>query len=214
MTQQPPSASSSTAGFFQAVPILVPQYTNLSSPPEALQSRYSNSLEAWDAKVIARILDLYLPEDATEAIKHVHHLARLALNPPVVKYATDAETNHPVLRPLSTFGVKNKNDPLWTTPGWQKLKEIGYQEGIVSVAYDKSHTTLNRRVQLFAGNHTWSSTGTMTRYPQSMTDGAATLQNKHKSDSDGDQPGRGEVLREAIELVVATRMWLGQADNG
>lgn len=203
MTQQPPSASSSTSGFFQVLPVLSPQYTNLKSLPDALQGQYSSDIEASDDKVIARISDLYLPHDATEATKHVHHLARLALNPSVLKYATDAETNHPVLRPLSTFGAENTNDPLWTTSGWQKLKEIGYREGVVSVAYDESHTSFNRRVQQFVGNHVWSSTGTMTGCPQSMTDGAATLLSKHKSDSDGDQPGRSDVLREAYERVCS-----------
>jgi alkylation response protein AidB-like acyl-CoA dehydrogenase len=203
MTQQPPPASSSTSGFFQTLPILPPQYTSLRSLPEALHRRYSNSTDASDDKILARILDLYLPHDATEATDHVHRLARLALNPSVLKYATDAETNHPVLRPLSTFGAENKNDPLWTTTGWQKLKEIGYQEGVVSVAYDKSHGMFNRRLQQFVGNHVWGPTGTMTGCPQSMTDGAATLLDKHKSDQDGDQPGRGEVLREAYRRVCS-----------
>ncbi|KAI4673430.1 uncharacterized protein J4E84_011109 [Alternaria hordeiaustralica] len=203
MTQQPPQASSSSTGFFQALPILPPQYTNPASIPETIQSRYSNSAEASDDKIVARILDLYLPQDATEATKRVHHLARLSLNPSILKYATDAETNHPVLRPLSTFGAENKNDPLWTTTGWQKLKEVGYREGVVSVAYDKSHRRFSRRVGQFVGGHVWGPTGTMTACPQSMTDGAATLLDKHKNDEDGDQPGRGEVLREAYRRVCS-----------
>ncbi|KAI4701752.1 hypothetical protein J4E89_010596 [Alternaria sp. Ai002NY15] len=203
MTQQPLQASSSTSGFFQALPVLPPQYTNPNSLPDAVKSRYSSSAEASDDKVVARILDLYLPHDATTATDRVHHLARLSLNPSILKYATDAETNHPVLRPLSTFGAENKNDPLWTTTGWQKLKEIGYREGVVSVAYDKSHRHFNRRVGQFVGGHVWGPTGTMTACPQSMTDGAATLLDKHKNDEDGDQPGRGEVLREAYRRVCS-----------
>ncbi|KAI4610102.1 uncharacterized protein J4E87_010858 [Alternaria ethzedia] len=203
MTQQPRQASSSTSGFFQALPVLPPQFTSPTSLPETFRSSHSNPTQASDDKVIARILDLYLPQDATEATKRVHHLARLSLNPSVLKYATDAETNHPVLRPLSTFGAENKNDPLWTTTGWQKLKEIGYREGLVSVAYDKSDRGFNRRVGQFVGGHVWGPTGTMTACPQSMTDGAATLLNKHKNDEDGDQPGRGEVLREAYRRVCS-----------
>ncbi|KAI4958056.1 hypothetical protein J4E86_003651 [Alternaria arbusti] len=203
MTQQPPQASSSTSGFFQALPVLPPQYTSPTLLPKAFRSPHSESTQASDDKVIARILDLYLPQDATEATKRAHHLARLSLNPSILKYATDAETNHPVLRPLSTFGAENKNDPLWTTTGWQKLKEIGYREGVVSVAYDKSHRHFNRRVGQFVGGHVWGPTGTMTACPQSMTDGAATLLNKHKNDEDGDQPGRGEVLREAYRRVCS-----------
>ncbi len=134
---------------------------------------------------------------------HVHHIARLSLDPAILKFATDAETNHPVLRLLTTFGEENKNDPLWTTSGWQKLKEIGYQEGIVSVAYDRSHTFFNRRIHQFVNGHIWGPTGTMTGCPQSMTDGAATLLYNHLNDSDGDQPGRKAVFEEAYRRLIS-----------
>lgn len=203
MAQQPLAASSSTAGFFQEVPVLPPQYTALDSLPPATRSKYKSSTEASDDKVISRILDLYLPSDAFEAKKHAHHLARLSLDPAVLVYATDAETNHPVLRPLTTFGEVNKNDPLWTTTGWQKLKEIGYQEGIVAVAYDKSNVNFNRRINQVVNNHLWSSTGTMTGCPQSMTDGAATLLSKHLNDADGNQPGRRKVFEDAYRRLTS-----------
>ncbi|CAO2648197.1 Nn.00g074640.m01.CDS01 [Neocucurbitaria sp. VM-36] len=203
MTQQPLAASSSTSGFFQALPVLPPQYTAVESLPQESRSQFKSSTDASDDKVISRILDLYLPPNATEVTKHVHHLARLSLNPSVLIHATDAETNHPVLRSLTTFGEENKNDPLWTTSGWQKLKEIGYKEGIVAVAYDKSHTTFNRRIHQFVDNHIWSCTGTMTGCPQSMTDGAATLMSKHLKDGDGDQPGRGKVFEEAYRRLTS-----------
>ncbi|KAF1828190.1 hypothetical protein BDW02DRAFT_643551 [Decorospora gaudefroyi] len=189
MTARPLAASSSTAGFFQALPILPPQYTTLESLPEAVKTQYNSSVEASDDKVVARIIDLYLSPDATKVTKHAHHLARLSLNPSVLVHATDAETNHPVLRPLSTFGAENKYDPLWTTVGWQKLKVIGYREGIVSVAYEKSNTRFNRRIHHGC--------------PQSMTDGAATLLDKHRSDSDADQPGRGKVVEEAYRRLTS-----------
>ncbi|OAL55254.1 hypothetical protein IQ07DRAFT_582764 [Pyrenochaeta sp. DS3sAY3a] len=203
MTQQRLTSSSSTDGFFQALPVLPPQYTALESLPEAVRSQYESNAAASDDKVISRVLDLYLPVNATEVTKHAHRLARLSLDPDVLVHATDAETNHPVLRPMTTFGEINRNDPLWTTTGWQKLKEIGYVEGIVAVAYDKSKTHFNRRIHEFVDNHLWSSTGTMTGCPQSMTDGAATLLSKHLQDADGDQPGRGKVFEEAYRRLVS-----------
>ncbi|KAF2688426.1 hypothetical protein K458DRAFT_384611 [Lentithecium fluviatile CBS 122367] len=184
-------ASSSTSGFFQAAPALPPQYT-----------AHDDAIAASDDKIIARILHLYLPPNIPHVAKHLHHLARRSLDPKVLVHATDAETNHPVLRPLNTFGDENKNDPLWTTAGWQKLKEIGYEEGVVAVAYDESQTTYNRRVYEFALNHLWSCTGTMTGCPMSMTDGAAKMLKKHLSDDDGDQPGRGRVFKEAIRRLT------------
>ncbi|KAF2250728.1 hypothetical protein BU26DRAFT_269134 [Trematosphaeria pertusa] len=203
MASRPLSASSSTSGFFQALPVLPPQYSSPGSLPAHLQSQYKNATDASDDKVLARILELYLPSDNANVTQHVHLLARVCLDPSVLVHSTDAETNHPVLRPLTTFGEENRNDPLWTTTGWQKLKEIGYQEGVIAVAYDKSQTTYNRRVHEFALGHLWSCTATMTGCPMSMTDGAATLLSRHLGDEDGDQPGRKKVFEEAYRRLIS-----------
>ncbi|KAF2855367.1 hypothetical protein T440DRAFT_464623 [Plenodomus tracheiphilus IPT5] len=204
MTQERLAASSSTAGFFQALPVLPPQYTAHQHLPSAGSRQQSNvTTVSSDDKILDRIIALYLPPSTTEVTKHAHHIARLSLHPSVLAHATDAETNHPVLRSLTTFGVENKNDPLWTTSGWQRLKEIGYQEGIVAVAYDQSRTGFNRRIHQFINGHLWGPTGTMTGCPQSMTDGGATLLLRHLKDSDGDQPGRHEVIADAYRRLTS-----------
>jgi alkylation response protein AidB-like acyl-CoA dehydrogenase len=200
---QPLAASSSTTGFFQAIPVLPPQYTLVEALSPQAKPEYGRSDSTSDDAVIDRILDLYLPPSTTEVLKHAHHIARLSLKPSVLAHATDAETNHPVLRPLTTFGEENKNDALWTTAGWQKLKEIGYEQGIVAVAYDMSHTTFNRRIYAFVLSHLWSPTGTMTGCPMSMTDGAATLLSKHLNEPDRDQPGRKTVFAEAYRRLTS-----------
>jgi alkylation response protein AidB-like acyl-CoA dehydrogenase len=203
MTIRPLTASSSTSGFFQAVPTLPPQYTSPTSLPIYSQSPHQIAQSLSDDKVLARILDLYLPSDAYHMTNHVHHISRLALAPSTLKHSTDAETNHPFLRPLTTFGEENRNDPLWTTNGWQVLKDIGIKEGVVAVAYEKQNTRWNRRIYEFALSHVWGPTGTMTGCPMAMTDGAATLLAKHLSDTDGDQPGRGKVLEEAYKRLTS-----------
>lgn len=200
MASHPLTASSSTNGFFQALPTLPPQFTSSSSRSS---SQLDEAINVSDDKALARILALYLPSSATPVLEHVHHLARLSLHPSVLVHATDAETNHPVLRPLTTFGEANKNDPLWTTTGWQALKEIGYKEGVVAVAYEKSNTTWNRRIHEFALDHVWSCTATMTGCPMSMTNGAASLLSRRLDDDDGDQPGRKLVLNEAYRRLTS-----------
>ncbi|KAH7411557.1 hypothetical protein DE146DRAFT_241432 [Phaeosphaeria sp. MPI-PUGE-AT-0046c] len=202
MAQHEPPASS-TSGFFQALPELPPQYTSLDALPPHTARRCADDAELTDDKVIARVLDLYLPPNSTEVKKSAHHVARLALDPTVLVHATDAETNHPVLRPLTTFGQENNYDPLWTTTGWQKLKEIGHEAGVVAVAYDMSQKNFNRRIHAMALNHLWGPTGTMTGCPMSMTDGAATLLSKHLDTPDSDQPGRKEVFREAYHRLTS-----------
>ncbi|KAH5994308.1 hypothetical protein HBI54_247650 [Parastagonospora nodorum] len=203
MTQPPQAASSSTSGFFQASPELQPQYTSIHALPSHLKARYADGQNASDDPITTRILKLYLPPNTTEVEKDAHKIARLSLNPTVLVHATDAETNHPVLRPFTTFGQENNNDPLWTTTGWQKLKEIGYEAGVVAVAYEQSHTSFNRRIHAFVLNHLWSPTGTMTGCPMSMTDGAATLLKRHLNDPEGDQPGRNKVFTEAYERLTS-----------
>ncbi|KAF9701172.1 hypothetical protein EKO04_000008 [Ascochyta lentis] len=196
------SASSSTTGFFQALPSLPPQYTSPdSSPTTSHKDSHSNAGDI----VFARILDLYTPSQNATITSHLHRIARIALDPQVLSYATDAETNHPVLRALTTFGQENCNDPLWTTSGWQRLKEIGYAEGVVAVAYSQSPETthINRRIYEFGLNHLWSVTGTMTGCPMSMTDGAATLLSKHLKDPDGEQIGRLRVFEEAYRRLTS-----------
>jgi alkylation response protein AidB-like acyl-CoA dehydrogenase len=203
MTQQSQPASSATAGFFQALPVLAPQYTSIEELPPQYRRKYADNAESSDDKIIARILDLYLPSDTSEVTAHAHHIARLSLDSSVLVHATDAETNHPVLRPMTTFGQENKKDALWTTTGWQKLKEISYEQGVVAVAYQRSHAKFNRRIYAFVLTHLWGPTGTMTGCPMSMTDGAATLLSRHLDDTDGDQPGRGQVFKEAYRRLIS-----------
>lgn len=202
MASQAFAASSSTEGFFQALPTIPPQYTFPESLPSHLKSQHRDGVSASDDKVLARILALYLPPNSTEVEQHIHRLARLSLHPSVLVHATDAETNHPVLRPLTTFGEENKNDPLWTTTGWKALKDIGYQEGVVAVAYEKQNTRWNRRIYQYALGHLWTCTATMTGCPMAMTDGAATLLLRHLHDDDGDQPGRKLVFTEAYRRLT------------
>lgn len=194
--------SSSTAGFFQALPSLPPQFT---SPDAASASDQRSDTSLSDDKAFARILQLYLPLNNSVVTSHFHKIARVTLDPRVLVHATDAETNHPILRPLTTFGQENRNDPLWTTSGWQRLKEIGYTEGVVAVAYSQSAETahINRRIYSFGLNHLWSVTGTMTGCPMSMTDGAATLLSKHLRDADADQLGRARVFEEAYRRLTS-----------
>ncbi|KAJ8108977.1 hypothetical protein OPT61_g7792 [Boeremia exigua] len=195
--------SSSTAGFFQALPSLPPQYTSPDAVPAPANQSSSTSLS--DDKVLARVIDLYLPPNRAVVTAHLHRLARVALDPRVLTYATDAETNHPVLRPLTTFGQENRNDSLWTTAGWQRLKEIGIAEGVVAVAYAQGEETarLNRRIYEFSLGHVWSVTGTMTGCPMSMTNGAATLLSRHLKDADGEQTGRVRVFEEAYRRLTS-----------
>ncbi|KAJ6128094.1 hypothetical protein N7471_009311 [Penicillium samsonianum] len=208
--------SSSTDGFFQSIPTVPPAYTFVNDG-----SSNSSSLAASDDIALARILDLYLPRESSAGVS-VHNLSRRALDPVTLNLATDAEVNQPIIRPLGTFGIKNHVDPLVTGEGWRTLKTIGQEEGLVTVAYNKSNEQWNRRVHQFALNHVWSPSAAMTGCPASMTDGAAKLLATRLDDVDGDQPGRRAVLEEVYRRLVSddpkeawtTGQWMTERTGG
>ncbi|KNG82456.1 hypothetical protein ANOM_009276 [Aspergillus nomiae NRRL 13137] len=188
--------SSSTDGFFQSLPLVPPAYTSNNDHTQSAQ-------KLSDDTALARVLDLYLPQNCPSVTTSIHNLSRLALDPKILQLGVDAEVNQPTLRALTTFGEENRVDPLWVSEGWRKLKAIGQEEGLVAVAYERENESWNRRVHQFALNHVWTSSSAMTGCPASMSDGAAKLLSAHLDRPDGDQPGRGEVLRESHRRLVS-----------
>lgn len=188
-------SSSATGGFFQQLPKIEPQFTFDAS---------TSSIDDTDDVVLVRIIQQYLPKRSrTQVCQDLHNLSRRVLLPSTMNHAVDAETNTPVLRPMTTFGEVNKADALQTTAGWKALKAIGIEEGVVFKAYDETKTTYNRRIEQFAINHVWNHTATLTTCPMGMTDGAVTLISKHLGDADGDQPGRRSVMIEAYKRLIS-----------
>jgi alkylation response protein AidB-like acyl-CoA dehydrogenase len=181
--------SSATSGFFQTFPKVQPQYT--------AAGRASSQDETTDDIILSRLVQQYLPAHGQSAVERsMHAMSRTVLTPRVLDHALEAETVTPYLRPITTFGEINDNDPLVTCGGWKALKAIGVQAGVVKIAYDESITSYNRRLHQFLLNHNWHHTSTLTMCPMAMTDGAASLLAKHLNSPDGDQPGRNAVLKE------------------
>lgn len=192
-----PQPSSSTAGFFQAFPVLPPRYT---SPNSTTSDRLADDV------VFARILSLYLPKDPPEdLLRSIHDFSRQAIHPSVLAHSVDAEVNQPVLRPLNTFGEENRVDPLWTTGGWKGLKVVATERGVVASGHAPQQASWNRRIHQFGKVHVWATTAAVHMCPMSMTDGAATCLSRHLGDQDGDQPGRRKVLNEAYDRLVSTK---------
>ncbi|KAK7216979.1 hypothetical protein V2G26_004982 [Clonostachys chloroleuca] len=196
MADHTPVSSSSTTGFFQQLPTVLPQYTSGASA--------TSSSEFTDDAALNRLIKQYLPPVGQRDVgKAMHDMSRLVLTPEILNHAVEAETVTPYLRPLTTFGEINENDPLVTCQGWKALKAIGIQSGVVSSAYDESVTSYNRRLHQFLLNHTWHHTSTLTMCPMTMTDGAASLISKHLEDEDDDQPGRLTVLKEYYRRLTS-----------
>src|SRR5688572_7340867 len=111
--------SSSTKGFFQVSPTIPSQYLEDS----ALQ----------------RIISLHLPSPLPSSLSEdLSRFSNLVLSKPVLAHIADSERNQPYLRPLTTFGEENKQDPLVTSEGWRALQDLGISEGIVGLGYEDS----------------------------------------------------------------------------
>ncbi|KIV80182.1 hypothetical protein PV11_07701 [Exophiala sideris] len=185
--------SSSTSGFFQALPKLQPQYT-------------ASEINTSDDIVLSRILSLYLPKPTPPLIaKQLHDFSRLVLHPSTLQHTVDCETNQPTLHVLTTFGELNNTSPLRTSEGWRSLKHIQTQAGVVGYGYPRPtlHETFNRRIHQFATLHLWHGTAALATCPMAMTDGAAVLLRKHLDDPDHDQPGRKHTLTESYKRLTS-----------
>ncbi|KAL6868686.1 hypothetical protein ACO1O0_000002 [Amphichorda felina] len=182
--------SSATTGFFQQVPSVPAQYGSTHS----------------DDDILPRILALYLPQPFPAQINDIlQKTARDSIAPSTLRHVVDAETSTPTLHTLDTFGRENGVDPLHTTNGWERLKDIGIRAGSVALGYslpDEGPASFNRRIAQFAVNYLWSPSAALVTCPAAMTDGAAMLLGRHLKDADGDQPGRSGVFSRARERLI------------
>ncbi|OAF57365.1 hypothetical protein VC83_04757 [Pseudogymnoascus destructans] len=96
------AGSSSTSGFFQALPTVPPLYTasRLASP---------QGMNVSDEQVFDRALRLYLRESIPEKVDtSIHNFTRLVIDPSTLRLTVDCETNQSKLKHLNTFGEENK----------------------------------------------------------------------------------------------------------
>lgn len=115
-------------------------------------------------------------------------------------YVADAEKNLPYLKPLTSFGEENRDDPLVTSEGWRRLQEIGIQEGIVALAYERNDNEgWNPRISQFVKYHIWSGSSGIVTCPSAMTDGAAKLLSKHLNDDSE----TNEVFKRARDRLIS-----------
>ncbi|KAK6004623.1 hypothetical protein QM012_008485 [Aureobasidium pullulans] len=193
--------SSSTKGFFQELPVLLPLFTTSDTKTTNTESKPADAIS--DDKAFARVLSLYLPSSAQQPLHAVHNMSRLSLRPDILVHSVDADINSPKLRPFNTFGQENKNDPLWTTTGWKALKAVYQEHGLISAAYDTRNQDWNRRVHQFALEHAFICAGAMVSCPMAMSDGAAKLLQGHLDKADGDQPGLNKVVNEVFRRLTS-----------
>ncbi|KMU79468.1 Y45F3A.3b [Coccidioides immitis RMSCC 3703] len=172
--------SSSTAGFFQGPPVIPP------------------SIE--DDGIFRRVVSLHLPSPIPQHLyQDLTQFSNLVLSKPIQSHIADAERNLPSVKPLTTFGVENKQDSLFTGEGWRTLQDIGIKEGIVASGYEKASggDLWNNRVYQSLKFFLWVPSAAMVTCPSAMTDGAACLLGRHL---DGEN---GEIFAEARRRLTS-----------
>ncbi|KAK5078464.1 hypothetical protein LTR51_000654 [Lithohypha guttulata] len=211
MTARQPS--STTAGFFQQLPVIPPAYTSSTQKQSVKNSD--------DDAVLRNILNLYLPSPCPpEVDQSLHDLARTCLDPSTLRLTVDCEVNQPTLHLLGTFGGVNAVSPLRTGEGWRGLKDIQTRVGVVALGYrgfgegESAATTAglgstpgkyNLRVHQFALAHMWSASSAAVSCPAAMTDGAAILLSRHLARSQPSVTSAQDagVLRKVLEQAYA-----------
>jgi alkylation response protein AidB-like acyl-CoA dehydrogenase len=194
-----PVASSSTEGFFQTPPVVLPQIE--------------------DDIALQRSFKLFLPkavqDDVSSALETFSHKV---LSKPILGLIADAEKNHPYLKTWTAWG--KRQDELVTSEGWRRLSAIGIEEGMVAIPYENTYAQFSRPWH-FLKYLVWTGSSCWVTCPSLMTDGVATLLRNHLSDT-GVQGLSRDAMQSAYDRLVSrdpehawtTGQWMTERQGG
>eukprot|EP00026_Physarum_polycephalum_P003279 Phypoly_transcript_03289.p1 GENE.Phypoly_transcript_03289~~Phypoly_transcript_03289.p1 ORF type:complete len:598 (+),score=74.08 Phypoly_transcript_03289:129-1922(+) len=164
------STSSNPAKFVQDSPRLGNQYTEDSALQDVLKrvcpanvlSSFEPDLIRWGERVVGDVL----------------------------QYGRECEDNPPKLIQVNAYG--RRVDNIVVAPGWDRLKEISAEEGIVSAGYERKYAEFSRLYQ-YVKIYLFAPSCAVFDCPLSMTDGGARLIELH-----GDEKMKREILPHLI----------------
>lgn len=192
--------SSATKGFFQASPTIPAQF--------------------FEDSTLRRIISLHLPSPLPPSISDdLSRFSNLVLSKPILSHIADSERNLPYLKPLTTFGEENKQDPLVTSEGWRSLQDVGIQEGIVALGYEDppgAKGKWNKRVSQFVKYHLWSGSAALVTCPSAMTDGATTMLGRHVHGENGEvfSEARRRLMSREVGTAWTSGQWMTERKGG
>lgn len=195
----PPTPSSSSAGFFQAPPVI------------------QNQL--YEDGSIRRGLKLFLPKSVIDSVSpDLSQFGDKVLSPQVFAWVLDAERNAPYVKQFDSWG--RRRDELITSEGWRNLQALGIAEGMVAIPYENAYAE-HSRIYHFAKYALWCGSAAWVNCPSLMVDGVASLFRRYLSDSGlpGDQR---DVLQSAYDRLVSrdpeyawtTGQWMTERQGG
>eukprot|EP01112_Ceratiomyxa_fruticulosa_P004646 TRINITY_DN15187_c0_g1_i1.p1 TRINITY_DN15187_c0_g1~~TRINITY_DN15187_c0_g1_i1.p1 ORF type:complete len:637 (-),score=127.10 TRINITY_DN15187_c0_g1_i1:20-1813(-) len=129
----------------------------------------------------------------------------------VLKYGRESEANPPRLIQVDQWG--NRVDRIVVTNGWDRLKDISAQEGLVSIGYDRDHFAEYSRIYQYTKVYLFSPSSAVFDCPLAMTDGAARLLELH-----GTQEMKDTVLKRFItrepKVFWTCGQWMTERTGG
>ncbi|HVS02065.1 MAG TPA: acyl-CoA dehydrogenase family protein [Thermoanaerobaculia bacterium] len=135
-------------------------------PPPELPNQYL------DDTLLRSLLRRLLPEEVLrQAEPQLRHLGERAVGE-VQRMGDDAEANPPRHVPFDPWG--RRIDRVETSPGWQGLRRVAAEEGLVALAYERPWGASSRVVQ-HALLYLFNPAAATYLCPLAMTDGAARL---------------------------------------
>ncbi len=152
-----------TTGFFQGPPVL----------PDVFEADL----------VLRQVLQRLLPPETwLDVSADLARFSKRATHEMVV-FADEAELNPPELTRFDAWG--HRIDSISTSRGWQALRRIAAEEGIVAIGYERAHGRWSR-VHQMAKLQLYHPSSAMASCPLAMTDGAARLLEGRSEEGMGD----------------------------
>lgn len=177
----PPTAATSSTGFFQVQPIILNQ---------------------WDEDTgLARAAGLFLPPDLATSLKpKLRSFAADVITPQVYGWIANAEHDLPYIAGsgFTAFGNPSPNS-LVTSDGWKQLQAFGLREGIVATGYEHGLGAYARVYQAMR-LYLWCASAALVTCPSAMQDGAVAVLLREML-KDGPAPGYPAELQDARRKV-------------
>ncbi|CAK9781810.1 acyl-CoA dehydrogenase [Cutaneotrichosporon oleaginosum] len=177
----PPTAATSTTGFFQVQPIVLNQ---------------------WDEDTgLARVAGLFLPPKLAATLQpKLRSFAADVITPQIYDWIANAEHDLPYIAGsgFTAFGSPKPNS-LVTSDGWKQLQAFGLREGIVAMGYEHDLAAYARVYQAMR-LYLWCASAALVTCPSAMQDGAVAVLLREML-KDGPAPGYPDELQDARRKV-------------
>lgn len=161
--------------------------------------------------VLQNYLKANVPETVLAQIKsHLTEVGAKAAGP-WLDYAADAEKNQPVLKSFTAWG--KRVDEIELADGWKHLEKAAATEGIVATAYENKFAEFSRVYQMVL-LYLFSPSSAFVSCPLAMTDGAAKVLKKYKSQNSEFKRAFEALTSRNPEKFWTSGQWMTEKTGG